>query len=166
MPLLPLVYAPNPIFRKKAAKVEKVDEEIRRLVAGMFDTLYREQGAGLGANMVGVLKQIIVMDVKKDGKPNPIAMINPTILKRSSTMQTFEEASLSFPGISAEVTRPAEISVEYLDPQGGQQLLDADGFLAAVIQHEMDYLEGRTFLDHLSRVKKDRLLRRYKKLRR
>jgi len=166
MPKLSLVIAPDPVFRKKAETVELVDDHIRGLVSQMFDVLYQENGAGIGANMVGLLKRIIVMDLKEEGKPSPLAMINPEILASSEETQIFEEASLSFPGISAEIERPKEITVAYLDPEGRSQKLVANGFLATVIQHEMDYLEGKTYLDHLSRVKRDSLLRRYKKSRR
>lgn len=166
MPALPLIIAPNPIFRKKALAVEAVNDEIRQLVSDMFLTLYAENGAGIGANMVGVLKQVIVIDLKEGGNNMPLAMINPKILEISDQTQIFTEASLSFPGIEADITRPAEISVHYLDEAGENRKQSAKGFLAAVIQHEMDYLEGRIFLDHLSRIKRESLLRKYKKIRR
>lgn len=166
MPKLSLVIAPDPVFRKKAETVEVVDDHIRDLVSQMFDVLYQENGAGIGANMVGLLKRIIVMDLKENGKPSPLAMINPEILERSEETQIFEEASLSFPGISAEIKRPKEIKVAYLDQEGKPRELVANDFLATVIQHEMDYLDGKTYLDHLSRVKRDNLLRKYKKNRR
>jgi len=163
---LPLVIAPNSVFKKKAEKVIVVDDSIRQIVADMFETLYAEQGLGLGANMVGVLKQIIVIDLHEGGVSTPLAMINPEILEASDEVQTFNEASLSFPGIAADITRPSEISVQYLDENGAMQTMQAEGFLATVIQHEMDYLQGRTFLDHLSRIKRANLVRRYQKLRR
>lgn len=163
---LPLVIAPDPVFRAKAQKVEEVDDGIRQLVADMFLTLYAENGAGIGANMVGVLKRVIVIDLKEGGKKSPLAMINPEIAETSEEVQTFTEASLSFPGIEADITRPAEIRVRYLDKKGTRQEVSAKGFLAAVIQHEMDYLDGRIFLDHLSRVKREALFRKYKKLQR
>ncbi len=166
MPALPLIIAPDPVFRKKASTVETVNDEIRQLVSDMFLTLYAENGAGIGANMVGVLKRVIVIDLKEGGKKTPFAMINPEIGKASEETQVFTEASLSFPGIEADITRPAEIQVRYLDEKGDSQDLRATGFLAAVIQHEMDYLEGRTYLDHLSRIKREALMRKYKKLRR
>ncbi|MBL4666117.1 MAG: peptide deformylase [Sneathiella sp.] len=162
---LPLVIAPDPIFKKKAEKVIVVDEGIQQIVAHMFETLYAEKGLGLGANMVGVLKQIIVIDLFEGGVRGPLAMINPEILKASVDVQTFNEASLSFPGIAADITRPSEISVQYLDENGDRQTLEANGFLATVIQHEMDYLQGRTFLDHLSRTKRETMVRKYLKLR-
>ena len=125
---LPLVIAPDPIFRKKAAKVEVVDEEIRSLINDMFETLYAENGLGLGANMVGLLKQIIVIDLKEAGKSEPVVMINPEILERSSELQTYNEASLSFPKIAADISRSARIRVRYLDAEGTEKTIDADGF--------------------------------------
>lgn len=166
MPVLPLVIAPDPVFGKKAEKIEVVDAEIRQLVDDMFATLYAHKGFGIGANMVGVLNRVIVIDLQKSGKKDPVAMINPEIRHFSDERQTFTEASLSYPGIEALITRPQAITVEYLDAAGQAQERHADGFLATVIQHEMDYLDGRTFLDHLSRVKRDALIRKYRKLRR
>ena len=166
MPALPLVVGPDPVFRKKAETVEVVDDSIRTLISDMFETLYQEQGVGIGANMVGVLKRIIVIDLKENGTKQPIAMVNPEIIKTSGDRQVFEEASLSFPGISAKIERPSRITVRFLGEQGDHQEIEAQGFLATVIQHEMDYLEGRTFLDHLSRVKRDGLMRKYRKMQR
>jgi peptide deformylase len=165
MLVLPLVYAPDPVFRKKAEKVIAVDDGIREIVQAMFDTLYREKGLGMGANMVGVLKQIIVIDLQKDGIKLPLTLINPTITERSEELQTFNEASLSFPGISADITRPEKIALSYLDDEGLFQNMSAKGFLATVIQHEMDYLMGKTYLDHLSKLKRDGLIRKYRKSR-
>ncbi len=163
---LPLVLAPNPIFRKKALKVTVVDDLVRTHIKDMFATLYAENGLGLGANMVGLLKQIIVIDLKENGQSAPIAMINPELLEISKEMQIFNEASLSFPGISADISRPDWVRVQYLNEQGQLQIVKADGFFATVIQHEMDYLQGRTYLDHLSRTKRDALMRKYLKSRR
>ena len=162
---LPLVIAPDPVFRQKAEKVDVVDDVVRGQIQQMFDTLYHENGVGLGANMVGLLTQIIVIDMKDDGDGSPIAMINPQIVTQSDELQTFTEASLSYPGISADITRPASIQVSYVNEQGEPCSLDANGFFATVIQHEMDYLQGKTFLDHLSRTKRDALMRKYKKAR-
>lgn len=162
---LPLVIAPNPVFRQKAEKIDVVDDSVRGQIKQMFETLYHENGIGLGANMVGLLKQIIVIDMKDGGDGSPIAMINPQILTQSDELQSFTEASLSFPGISADIARPAHIQVVYMNEQGDACALEAAGFFAAVIQHEMDYLKGKTFLDHLSRTKRDGLMRKYKKAR-
>lgn len=166
MPVLPLVIAPNPVFAKKAEKIKVVDTRVKQLVADMFDSLYAHKGLGIGANMVGILEQIIVIDLAEDGKRDPLAMINPEILRVSDELQTFNEASLSFPGIAADITRPRSITVRYLDEAGQTQELKAEGFLATVIQHEIDYLDGHIFLDHLGRVRREALIRKYKKLRR
>jgi len=162
---LPLVIAPNPVFRQKAEKVDVVDDRVRGQIKQMFETLYHENGIGLGANMVGLLRQIIVIDMKDGGEGAPLAMINPQIVTQSDEVQSFTEASLSFPGISADIPRPAHIQVAYVNEQGEACSLEASGFFATVIQHEMDYLQGRTFLDHLSRTRRDALMRKYKKAR-
>lgn len=161
---LPLVIAPDPVFRMVAAPVVIVDDQTRAEVDAMFETLYKEKGLGLGANMVGLLKRIIVVDLQEDGKKAPLAMINPIVVRASKERQLFEEASLSFPGIGAKIRRPKSIEVTYLDTQGGEQTLEAEGFLATVIQHEMDYLDGRTYLDHLSVTKRNLLLKKMSKL--
>jgi peptide deformylase len=165
MPLLKieLQIAPNPIFRKKAVKVDKIDPEIKRIVESMFDIMYDQGAAGLGANMVGLLKRIIVVDFQEGKKNYPLAMINPVITFKSEDLQTFEEGSLSYPGIRAYVERPKEISVEYTDCEGDQHSLDASDWLATVIQHEIDYLDGKIFLDYISPIKRKILLKKMQK---
>lgn len=160
---LQLVYAPNPIFKQKAQAVEMVDDEVRGLIDAMFATLYVERGIGLGANMVGVLKRIVVIDLQEGGKKTPLALVNPQITSKSEETQTYLEASLCFPGISADVTRPKAVTVKYLDYDGKPQQLEAEGFLATVVQHEMDYLDGKVFLDYVSRMKRDMLLKKMNK---
>ncbi len=108
--------------------------------------------------MVGIDQQIIVLDLRVDGKENPYIMINPEIIEASSDKNEHEEASLSFPGISAKIMRPNKIKVKYLDMEDSEQILEADGFLARVIMHEADYLQGVVFLDHLSKLKRDMLV--------
>jgi len=161
--MLELVMGPHPIFKQKAEPIAEVNDDIRQWVREMFDIMYDEGGLGIAANMVGLLKCIIVVDLQQGGVKAPLAMINPKIVTASKEMHTTEEASLSFPGISAHITRPNAITVRYLDEQGQQQNLDAEGFLAVVIQHEMDYLDGKTYLDHLSKMKRDMLIRKMKK---
>ena len=165
MPDLALIHGYDPIFRKKAAPVAVVDDSVRASVARMFDILYAAGGTGLGANMVGSLERIAIVDLQPDGRRAPIALINPEIVWRSAEQQTFTEASLCFPGISAEVTRPASIRLTYQDIAGEQREMTAEGWLAQVIQHEVDYLDGILFPDRLSRVKRDMLMRKIKKLR-
>lgn len=161
--MLSLVMGPNPIFKQKALPVAEVNDAVRQDVQDMFRIMYAEGGLGLGANMVGLLKRIVVVDLQQDGIKAPLALINPEIMASSDETQSTQEASLSFPGISAEITRPKAITLRYLDENGKEQTLDADGFLAVVIQHEMEYLDGKTYLDHLSKMKRDMLIKKMKK---
>ena len=161
--MLSLVYAPNKIFKQKAAEVSHVDDSIRAIATEMLGLMYAERAVGIGANMVGVLKRIAVVDIMEAGVKNPYILINPKITWKSNEMQTVREASLCFPGIDAMITRPNAIKVEYLDYDGKVSVLECHGFLATVIQHEMDYLDGVVFLDHLSKMKRDLLLSKMQK---
>jgi peptide deformylase len=163
MALRQLIYAPNPIFSEISAPVEQVDDDVRTLVQDLFETLEVEQGIGMAAPMVGVKRRIIVVDLYEGGVSQPLAFINPEIVWRSEEMQEQEEASLCFVGISAPVKRPYGIRLRYVDIQGAAQEMSAEGLLASVILHEMDYLDGKTFLDHLSRLKRDMLLKKMQK---
>lgn len=160
---LPLVYAPHPIFKIEAEPVSVVDDNIRKLIDDMLKTLYLEGAVGLGANMVGVLKRIAIVDLQEKGTRSPFIFINPVITWRSDEKQTFKESSLCFLGISADISRPRAIKIRYLDYHGNEQELEAEGFLATVIQHEVDYLDGITFLDYLSKMKRDMLIRKMQK---
>ena len=160
---LSLVYAPNEIFRKKTEDVSLVDDSVRQLIDMMLNALYRERGIGLGANMLGILKSIAIVDLQENGVNNPYIFINPKITWHSNEMQVFREASLCFPGIDAEITRPNAIKVSYLDYDGNAKELEASGFFATVIQHEVDYLNGKIFLDYLSKLKRDTLLKKTEK---
>lgn len=160
---LPLVYAPNEIFRKKASPVLEVNDEIRATIDAMFNTMYLAHGVGIGANMVGILQRIALVDLQENGIRSPITMVNPEITWHSMEQQSFMEGSLSFPGIEAMISRPAAIKVSFTDYDGNEQEIEAEGFLAAVIQHEIDYLDGKVFLDYLSKLKKDTLIRKMQK---
>lgn len=160
---LQLVYAPHPIFKQVAEPVTEVNADIQGIIDAMFDVLQIEKGIGIGANMVGVLKRIVVIHMQQDDITHRIAMVNPDIVSVSDGTHTFEEASLSFPGISAEITRPKSITVQFLDYDGVEQTLEAEGFLSTVIQHEIDYLDGTVYLDYLSKLKRDRLLKKMEK---
>lgn len=162
MAVLSLVVAPNPIFRQKAEPVV-MDDASRRLVADLLETLEHEKAVGMAAPMVGVRKRIAVVDLRENDVSHPYCFINPVVVESSKETQTFEEASLCFPGISAHIERPRAITLDYLDHDGVQQTLRAEGFFATVIQHELDYLEGRTFLDYLSKMKRDMLLKKMQK---
>jgi peptide deformylase len=163
MSVLQIVYAPNDIFRKKAEQVGEITHEVRKIVNDMIDTMNFERAVGLGANMVGILRRIAVIDLKENGISEPLCLINPEIIWSSEETQTFNEASLSFPGISAEVTRPRAIKVRFIDYDGAQQEVEFDGFLATVIQHEVDYLDGKIFLDYVSKIKREMLLKKMQK---
>ena len=160
---LKLIHAPNPIFKKKAEPVTTFNTELKHLVEQMFDVLYHHQGVGLGANMVGILKRIIIVDLQTDGNNTPMVFINPEVEIIGTEVQTFTEGSLSFFGISAEITRAKNISVKFNTLDGAHKTIEADGWFSTVIQHEMDYLDGKTFLDHLAPMKRDTLLRKLKK---
>ncbi len=161
MSVLNIIYAPNPIFKHKPKLVKLINDHIRKVAQDMLDTMYFEGAVGLGANMVGVDYQIIVLDLRESDKQLPYVMINPEILEASEETIEYEEASISFPGISAKVKRPKKIKVKYIDLEEKEQIIEADNFLARVIQHEMDYLHGLVYLDYLSKLKQDML---YKKM--
>ncbi len=158
-----IVYAPNDIFRQKTTDIDVVDDSIREIADRMVKTMYVEGAVGLGANMVGITKSIAVIDLRENGEHNPYIFINPKISWYAKETQKFEEASLSFPGISAEVERPSSIKLAYLDDEGKFRELDATGFFATVIQHEVDYLNGKIYLDYLSKMKRDMLLKKMEK---
>ena len=160
MSVLPLVFGPDPIFRKRADVVADVTPAILSLTEDMLETLYHHNAVGIGANMVGVLQRIIVVDLQRDGKREPLVCLNPEILAQSSVTQTNNEASLCFPGISAAITRSEKIEMRYMDLDGVSNTIEAEGWFAAVLLHETEYLNGRTFLDNLSKMKRDRLIKK------
>lgn len=163
LPEIRLQIAPNPIFRQKAAPVKEIDSEIKHVVSSMYDIMYEHGAVGVGANMVGILKSIIVVDLQESAPRDPITMINPVITAKSQELQTFEEGSLSYPGIKAMVERPKKIEIEYLDINGKPNSMRAEGWLATVIQHEVDYLDGKVFLDYVSPMKRKMLLKKMEK---
>ncbi len=163
MTILNIIRAPHPIFKQKAKPVDYVTDEVRKIASDMLETMYFEGAVGISANMVGVQLSIIVLDLRVNGENKPYIMLNPTIIDSSTEISNYEEASLSFPGISAHVKRPKKIKVKYLDLNDSEQVLEADDFLARVILHEVDYLHGVVFLDYLSKIKKDMLLKKMQK---
>lgn len=162
-PVLPILIHPAPVLRRTARPVTAADaEEIRRLVPAMFATMYKAPGIGLAANQVGSLLRVIVVDVAKD-EPAPLALINPEIVARSDETATQEEGCLSLPDQYAEVTRPARVRLRYQDPGGARKEIEAEGLLSACLQHEIDHLNGILFVDHLSALKRNILLRKLAK---
>jgi len=164
MSKLEIITIPDPILRKVALPVERVDDDLRRLADDMLETMYDAPGIGLAAPQVGVSRRMVVIDVsEKDGEKHPIVLINPQILHRADQMKIYEEGCLSIPDVKVEIERPAEVTVRFLDRDGNEQTLNADGLLATAVQHELDHLDGRLIIDFLSRLKRDMIIRRFKK---
>lgn len=169
MTVLPLVVAPDPRLEIKSKPVEKVDDELRRFMDDMLETMYASNGIGLAAVQVGVHKRILVMDVARGsdryegsetGKSEPLFLVNPEIIYESEEHNVYEEGCLSFPGQYAEVERPKKVKVKYLDYHGKEQVMDADELLATCVQHEIDHLNGVVFVDHISKLKRDMIIRK------
>lgn len=164
MALLPIIVAPDPRLKAKAKRVEKVDAEIAKLMDDMLETMYAAPGVGLAAPQIGVGKRVIVVDASDDDKEaQPLKMANPEIIWESDETKMYEEGCLSLPEQYDEVERSATIKVRYLDHQNEVREIEADGLLAVVIQHEMDHLEGTLFVDHLSSLKRNMILRKLTK---
>jgi peptide deformylase len=161
MARLSILEFPDPRLRTRAAPVTKVDDELRRLIDDMFETMYAAPGIGLAATQVNVHKRVIVIDISQD-RDQPVVLINPEIVSRTGTEET-EEGCLSVPGIYDKVTRAEKIRVRTLDRTGGQIEIDADRLLAVCIQHEMDHLEGKLFVDYLSELKRTRIRKKLEK---
>lgn len=164
MAKLPIITIPDPILRSQSAPIERVDDELRRLIDDMLETMYAAPGIGLAAVQVAVPKRLLVLDVTdKDEPRNPIAMINPEIVRLGDEQRLYEEGCLSIPDVLVEIERPATVTVRYVDREGRPQELTADGLLATAIQHEVDHLDGKLIIDFLSRLKRDMVVRRFKK---
>jgi peptide deformylase len=156
-----IVIEPDPILRKKSVNLEKVDDELRGLLDDMLETMYSAPGIGLAAVQVGVLKRLIVIDISKEkDKKNPLFLINPEIISRSNKTSIYEEGCLSLPGHFAEIERPAECHIKYIDYNGKKKEIKANGLLSTCIQHEVDHLNGTLFIDYLSKLKKDMILKK------
>ena len=164
MSKLPIVILPDPILRTQSAPVERVDDDLRRLIDDMLETMYAAPGIGLAAIQVGVPRRLLVLDVSdKDEPKQPIAMINPQIVGYGEKLAPYEEGCLSIPDVLVDIERPSAVRVRYTDREGKPVELAADGLLATAIQHEMDHLDGRLIIDFLSRLKRDIVVRRFKK---
>ena len=152
---------PDPILRKKCEPLEKVDKEIKKLMDDMLETMYAAPGIGLAAIQVGILKRLVVIDISKaEEKKNPIFLINPQIIHKSKKTSVYEEGCLSLPGQFAEIERPAECTLKYVDYNGREKELKAEGLLATCVQHEVDHLNGILFIDYLSKLKKDMIIKK------
>jgi peptide deformylase len=162
MATLPIIKLPDPILREKAQPVETVDAEVRAFLQNMLETMYAAPGIGLAAPQVGVLRRMVVIDVARDEAPkSPIMLINPEILSKGDQLRSHEEGCLSIPEIYAEIERPALVRVRYVDEEGRLKEEDFRDLLATVVQHEIDHLNGVLFIDHLSRLKRDLLVKKF-----
>jgi peptide deformylase len=167
MSVLPLMILPEPVLRKQASPVERFDAELKRLIDDMFETMYEAPGIGLAAPQIGISRSLTVMDpARDDNDPTPLVMINPEILTRSDELRSHEEGCLSIPEVTAEIERPALIRVAYLDPKGKRQERDFEGIWSTLVQHEIDHLNGVLFIDYLSRLKRDMIVKKFTKQKR
>lgn len=180
MTVLPIVIAPDPRLSIRSEPVEKVTDELRKFMDDMLETMYESDGIGLAAVQVGVHKRILVMDLSESEKryesagkkigdvdlSEPIYMVNPEIIEESEEKNSYEEGCLSFPEQRALVTRPKIVKIKYLDYHGKEQIMVCDELLATCVQHEMDHLNGVVFVDHVSKMKRDFIMRKLKKLNR
>ena len=167
MAQLSIITAPDPRLKIKARPVAAVDAKVRQLMDDMLDTMYQAIGIGLAAPQVGQSSRLIVLDVAREGeKPQPLKLANPEILWRSSELATFSEGCLSLPEHYADVTRPVEVRLRYLDQENELRELHAKGLLATCLQHEIEHLDGILFVDHLSLVNRGMILRKLAKAKR
>jgi peptide deformylase len=165
MALREILTVPNPVLKQVSTPVERVDDDLRQLMDDMLETMYAAPGIGLAAIQVGVPRQVIVMDLaRQDEPPEPRFFVNPEILWASDETAPYEEGCLSVPEVYDEVDRPARVKLRYLDYNGQEVVEEAEGLFAVCIQHEMDHLKGVLFIDHLSRLKRDRAVARVRKL--
>ena len=165
MAVKPILIEPNKILRQISKPVERVTNEVQKLMDDMLDSMYSANGIGLAAIQIGIPKRIIVMDLSKDpDKKEPRYFVNPVVKNKDLEKATYEEGCLSVPNQFAEIDRPSQCDVEYLDYNGEKQMLHADGLLATCIQHEMDHLEGILFIDYLSKLKKSMIIKKLSKL--
>ncbi|MBM3545190.1 MAG: peptide deformylase [Alphaproteobacteria bacterium] len=165
--IFPIITIPDPVLRKEAAPVERVDEELARLAGDMLATMYDAPGIGLAAPQIGISRRLIVMDPAKDDAPKtPLVMVNPKLLERSEEMRMHEEGCLSIPDFTAELERPARVRVAFLDLKGEKQEKELTDIWATLVQHEIDHLNGVLFIDYLSRLKRDMVVKKFTKAKR
>ncbi len=182
MKVLPLIFSPNPLLKQVSKPVAKVDDALRAFMNDMVQTMYSQAGLGLAAVQVGVLKRVLVMDVDYETdhnahhnhdhhgcggihvkNTNPMFFVNPEIIEKSDELSSYNEGCLSFPTVHANVVRPLQVKVKFLDFHGEEKTMEMDGILATCIQHEIDHLNGITFVDHISKLKREVILNKMKK---
>ncbi len=164
MTIRPIHLLPDDVLRQRAAEIAAIDDTVRALADDMLATMYAAAGIGLAAPQIGVLQRIIVLDVSRDGEaPAPLVMINPEITWSSQETSVYDEGCLSIPEYYEEVTRPAEVKVRFLDREGAEQEIHATDILATCVQHEIDHLNGILFIDYISKLKRDMVVRKFTK---
>ena len=164
MATLPIITLPDPMLRRASQPVERVDASLQKLLDDMLETMYAAPGIGLAAVQVGVPRRALVVDVAEDGEPaNPLYIINPEIVAVGPDTRVHDEGCLSIPDVKVEIERPASVTVQYIDREGKQQTLEANGLLATALQHEIDHLNGRLIIDFLSLLKRQIIIRKFKK---
>jgi peptide deformylase len=164
MALRDILIIPDKRLRMKSEPVKALDKEIRALIEDMFETMYAAPGIGLAAIQIGVPKRVVTMDLaKKDEPAQPQVFINPEVVWSSDEKSTYEEGCLSIPEYYEEVTRPQKVRVKYLDRDGKPKEMEADGLLATCLQHEIDHTNGVLFIDHISKLKRDMVLKKFRK---
>ncbi|KQV84516.1 peptide deformylase [Rhizobium sp. Root1220] len=164
MTIKPLIILPDPLLRQVSKPIERVDSDLQRLADDMLDTMYDAPGIGLAAIQIGVLRRVLVIDVSREGEEKqPLVFINPEVVTSSNERSVYEEGCLSIPDYYAEVERPATVSVKYLDRDGKEQMVEADSLLATCLQHEIDHLNGVLFIDHISRLKREMVVKKFAK---
>ena len=162
-----IIHVPDSVLKEIAQPVDKIDDDVRAQMEGMLQAMYDAPGIGLAANQVGLLNRVLVMDLSNrqmNEEKAPICMANPEVVWQSEALSQMEEGCLSIPGQYAEVERPAEVKVKYWDKNGEEQLLEADGLLSHCVQHEIDHLNGVLFIDYLSSLKRNMMVKRVQKM--
>jgi peptide deformylase len=164
MSIRPILILPDPKLRLVSDPVAKVTSDLSPLIDDMFETMYDAPGIGLAAIQVGVPQRIVTIDTARNDEPRkPIALINPEILWSSDELSSYEEGCLSIPEFYEEVERPARVRVRFTDRDGSACEMEAEGLLATCLQHEIDHLEGKLFIDHISRLKRERVVKKFTK---
>jgi len=167
MAILPIITIPDAVLRKEAAPVERVDQALLALAEDMLATMYDAPGVGLAAPQIGISRRLIVMDPSRDeDAKSPLVMVNPVILERSEELRVHDEGCLSIPDVTAEVERPAVARVAYIDTEGKPHETRLEGIWSTVVQHEIDHLNGILFIDYLSRLRRDMIVKKFTKQKR
>jgi peptide deformylase len=165
MTIKPLIILPDPLLRQVSVPIEKVDSELLALADDMLETMYDAPGIGLAAIQIGVPRRLLVVDIAREGEEkNPQIFINPEIVRSSDELSVYEEGCLSIPEYYAEVERPAAVTIKHIGRDGKEHLVEADGLLATCLQHEIDHLNGVLFIDHISRLKREMVIKKFTKV--